>query len=401
MRSRSRFPLALATLGLLAVADLHAQQIRVGGLEGNATASASSPLIIDWSRPATTSGSVNTATVAWKNADAPCDSAFFVRFYGLPGNSLTGVMVAERGPFRAVNGLNTVALDPPANVSKGETYIGVVRAGADSCGQPYGTFSRTPGRALLGDKSYQNGPLASLTPVTNFRLQAQASNVPSVRVSTIPAVAAAPGALGSFFRTSLTLANPSENEIRGKLQFRAANRAGSDADPTLDFTIPQNGTLNYADIVTTMGQSGLGSLDILTTGSATPNASARVFNDAGTAGTSGLNEDAVPAGPNALPYAEIYIPADLDNFRLNIGVRTFDAVSLFINVYDAGGRRVFNKVRNYDANFFEQIGGSAFTGDVLPAGGRIVVTAVDKEFIVYGAVTDNRTNDPSMRIGND
>lgn len=401
MSSRSPFALALATLSLLLAAELRAQQIRLGALEGNSALYTSAPLLIDWSRPATATGSVNTATVAWTNAEAPCDSAFFVRFYNIPGNALLGQMTAERGPFRAVNGLNTVSLNPPVDVLKGSTYIAVLRSGADSCGLPYGTVTRTPGRALFGPKDYQFGPLTQIAPVDNFRLQAEASNVPSIRVSTIPAVAAAPGALGSFFRTSLTLANSSPNEIRGKLQFRAANRAGTDADPTLDFTIAPNATLNYGDVVTTMGQSGLGSIDILTTASATPIATARVFNDAGAAGTSGLNEDAVPAGPNALPYAEVYIPADLTNYRLNIGVRTFDAVSMFITVYDDTGRRVFNTTRNYDANYFEQIAGSTFTGGILPAGGRIVVSAVDKEFIVYGAVTDNRTNDPSMRIGND
>ena len=401
MSSRSLFAVALATLCLLATADLHAQQVRVGSLEGNYMSFANAALIIDWSHPATATGSVNTATVAWTNASAPCDNAFSIRFYSIPNNALTAQMAAERGPFRAVNGLNTVTLDPPVDVQKDSSYIAIVRTGPDSCGQPYATFNRQPARAFLGASDYKFGALTQVTPLNNFLLQAEASNVPSVRVSTIPAVAAAPGALGSFFRTSLTLANPSPNDIRGKLQFRAANRAGRDDDPTLDYTIPPNGTLNYADIVTTMGQSGLGSVDILTTGSATPIASARVFNDAGAAGTSGLNEDAVPAGSNSLPFAEIYIPEDLTNYRLNVGVRTFDAVTLSIAIYDAAGRRASSNFRIYDANFFEQIAGSTFTGGSLPPGGRIVVTAVNKEFIVYGAVTDNRTNDPSMRIGND
>jgi hypothetical protein len=56
------------------------------------------------------------------------------------------------------------------------------------------------------------------------------------------------------------------------------------------------GTLNYADILVSMNQSGLGSLDILTTGSPTPIATARIFNDAGAAGTNGFSEEAVPAG---------------------------------------------------------------------------------------------------------
>jgi hypothetical protein len=379
-----------------------AQEIRIGGLEGNGAVFMSPPMtVIDWNRPARSSGSVNTASVAWTDATSPCDGIFFVRFYAIPSNALVTVMTAERGPFRAVSGINTVALEPPVNVTP-ETYIGIRRvSGPDSCGKPFGTFTREPGRALFSSDDFKNGPLTSLSPASNFRLQAQASNVPSVRVSTLPAVASTPGGFGSFFRTSLTLANPTTTEIRGKLLFRAAGRAGTDSDPTTDFIIPANGTLNYADIVATMGQSGLGSLDVLTTASPTPIATARVFNDAGTAGTSGLAEDAVPAAPDYFSVANVFIPTDLTNYRLNVGIRTFTAGDLAVEVYDAAGTRKANSIRHYEANFFEQIAATDFIGGALPPGGRIVVSAFQKEFIVYGAVTDNRTNDPSMRIGAD
>jgi hypothetical protein len=381
-----------------------AQEIRVGSLEGNGAVfvGSSSITLIDWSRPAQASGTVNTASVAWTDATSPCDGIYYVRFYAIPSNALVTVMTAERGPFRAVNGINTVTLDPPVSVTA-ETYIGIRRnAGAESCGKPYGTFTRDPGRALFTSDDFKNGSLTSLSPGANFRLQAMATSAPSVRVSTLPAVASTAGAFGSFFRTSLTLSNPSTLEIRGKLLFRAAGRAGTDSDPTIDFTIPPNGTLNYADIVSTMGQTGLGSVDILTTGSPTPIASARVFNDSGAAGTSGLAEDAVPAGPDYFPVANVFIPDDLTNYRLNIGIRTFAAGNLTVSVYNAAGLQQTNLVKTYPANYFEQVAASAFlNGATLPPGGKIVVSAINSEFIVYGATTDNRTNDPSMRIGSD
>ncbi|HWS71232.1 MAG TPA: hypothetical protein VN605_03925, partial [Thermoanaerobaculia bacterium] len=200
MSSRSLFPIALAALCLSTAFSAEAQQIRLGSLEGNSALFSSSSLLIDWTRSANASGTVNTASIGWVNATSPCNNIFYVRFYAIPSNALVSVMTAERGPFRAVNGINTVALEPPVSVTS-DTFIAVRRAaGAESCGQPYGTFTRQPGRALLTNDDFKGGPLTLLGPAANFRLQAQASNVPSIRVSTIPVVGAAAGALGSFFR---------------------------------------------------------------------------------------------------------------------------------------------------------------------------------------------------------
>jgi len=403
IRARAYFLILLVTSTSLALTAA-AQEIRIGSLEGNGATFTGSPVtLIDWSRPGSASGTVNTASIAWTGATAPCDNIFFVRFFAIPSNSLSLiVMTAERGPFRAVTGINTVTLDPPVTVTS-ETYIGIRRAaGPESCGQPYGTFTRQPGRVLFTSDDFKNGPISSLSPGANFRLQAQASNVPSVRVSTIPAVGALAGGFGSFFRTSLSLANPSSIQIRGKLVYHPAGRAGTDADPAFDYLILPNGTLNYSDIVTTMGQSGLGSLDILTTASTTPIVTARVYNDNGSAGTSGAAEDAVPAGTDYYSVATVLIPEDLTNYRLNIGIRTITAGDLNVTVHDAVGTPQGTTVKSYVANFFEQVAATAFTGSPLPPGGRIVVTAfTNKEFIVYGSVTDNRTNDPTIRIGSD
>lgn len=397
--SRAALSLIVCLLSLDAIAQSH--EMRVGGLEGHSKLFATAGTIIDWSRPASMTGTVDTAHVGWTNATAPCAPIFYVRFYAIPVNALAAVMVAERGPFSASNGIVTVALDPPVDVFRGQTYIGIRRVEApENCGIPYGTFTRTRGRALSFDGNF-TGPFSQLNPLSDYTLQAMATSGGSARVATIPAVASAPGNFGSFFRTALTLSNPTALEVRGKLVMRLAGRAGTDADPSLDYVIPPNGTLNYADVVDTMDQSGLGSIDIITTGSTTPIATARVYND-GANGTSGFNEEAIPAGGPYLSNAVIFIPEDLTNFRLNIGIRTMDAVTLNGEVRNAAGQGVHSFNKSYPAHYFEQVGAAAFiNGGSLPAGGKIIVSAFEKEFLVYGAATDNRTNDPSMRIGLD
>src|SRR5258708_28332763 len=160
-------------LACLAALTASAQTIRVGSLEGNGQVFTGSPVtIIDWSRPATASGSVNTASVAWTNATSPCDGIFYVRFFGIPSNSLSGsVMIAERGPFRAVNGVNTVTLEPPVNVSAGETYIGVPRAaGAPSRRPPVCPVPPAPGPPPSPPGPPTGGPGPRLPPARNLPL---------------------------------------------------------------------------------------------------------------------------------------------------------------------------------------------------------------------------------------
>src|ERR1019366_145460 len=161
MRTAAMIGTLLVLLSTLAVTTANAQEIRIGSLEGNDQEFLSNPItVIDWSRPAVSTGTVNTATIGWVNASSPCDGIFSVRFYAIPSNTLTAsVMIAERGPFRAVSGLNTVVLDPPVSVSS-DTFIGIRRGeGPDTCGQPYGTFTRVPGRALFTNADFKNGAL--------------------------------------------------------------------------------------------------------------------------------------------------------------------------------------------------------------------------------------------------
>lgn len=397
---------------LVASSVVQAQAIRVGRLE------AAEPLflfsgaqvVVDWSSPATAAGEVNTATVGWAKATTPCEGIFYVDFFESAGNSFGAVRTAERGPFRAENGMNTVTLTPPVTVTR-ETYAGIRRAAGapDSCGQVAMTAaSRRRDRGFYATSDFSCCNFNGLGQLPDTHIQVQASNVASVRAATLPVVGSGPGSNGSFFRTSLTLANPGTTAIHGKLLLHPAGKSGSDADPSLAFDLQPKATLNYDDVLAAMNQAGNGSLDILTTGSATPLASARVFNDTGASGTSGLTEEAVRADTVNYSAANVFIPSDLTNFRLNVGVRTFSPITLNVQIYNSDGQMVGTLQKSYAANFFEQVPVSAFlNGATVPPGGRIVAlvfgstssSSPNSEFIIYGAVTDNRTNDPSLRIG--
>jgi hypothetical protein len=142
----------------------------------------------------------------------------------------------------------------------------------------------------------------------------------------------------------------------------------------------------------------------LTLGSAgnVPVVAARVFNDAGAAGTTGFGfnalrtDEALQAGDRGV----VFIPADLTAFRLNLGVRTLSAnVALTLTVRNAAGAIAAVVPKFFPAVYHEQQTGSVFlNGLPLPAGGSITATIDSGAAFFYGATVDNRTGDPSMQI---
>src|SRR5216684_684149 len=237
------------------------------------------------------------------------------------------------------------------------------------------------------------------------------SNVVSVLVSVtpvaqtrfIPVVGSTPGSFGSFFKTSVQLYNAKSSAISGKIVFHTQNVSGSAADPSLAFSIQPGKSLSYPDLLPAMGiASGLGSADLIAdAGSPFPVALVRVFNDAGTAGTTGLAEEPMNAG-DALQNGDtgvVIAPAD-QKFRLNIGVRTLEqGASMTFTVRDKDGTLVKTSTRTYGPTFFQQGGSPAILdGYVLTGGETITIQVTAGSAFVYGSTTDNTTQDPSVQF---
>jgi hypothetical protein len=202
------------------------------------------------------------------------------------------------------------------------------------------------------------------------------------------------------------MVNPTSNTIVGNLVFHKQLQSASAGDPSLPFTLTPGQTISYADVLTSMGTSGLGSLDIVTNGGNAPVASARVFSDNGAVlGTSGFSEEGLP--PNdALDFFSrgiLLIPADLTNFRMNIGVRTLDSgATLDVATYDSAGTlRGTRTLPAYGANVFDQVPVATFTGVSSPPPGGYILIALNVyggRAFVYSSVIDNRTSDSTYRL---
>jgi hypothetical protein len=217
----------------------------------------------------------------------------------------------------------------------------------------------------------------------------------------ILAVAGSTQGSGTFFRTSVQLHNPGTTPISGKLVFHRSGVSGGSNDPALAYTLNAGQTLDYPDLLPAMGVlSGLGSIDIMTTGDPAPIISARIFSDAGENGTAGFFLE--PLSPeNTLRTGEAGViigPADPVKARLNLGIRSLDTgASFVITVRNKNGTLRGTTTKTYAPNYFEQVNANVYLGLSLEGSDTITLTMGSGKAIFYGAQTDNKTQDPSVQ----
>lgn len=367
--------------------------------------------VIDTSHPATADGSITNASLVWVSS-LGCSNAFKLRVFRLTTDGMNVSLVGETPPLDGIPGNgDVVKVSFPAIAVKKGDLLGVVRLPTSCDGGA--TFSNSP---AAGDTVYRllsnftDGPLSSAVAYRGMRLDAVASNAAEHFAGVIPVAGAVQGN-GAFFRTSLQLTNGNHAAIDGKIVWHTAGAAGASSDPSITYHLEPNASLSYPDITASLGQSGIGSLDLYAS-TYTPDVTARIFSDGGSAGTVGPTQDLVTPSEmfnNYVPYAAaIPIAADLTNFRVNVGVRTLDTpTTIGVMLYDAAGKilNVGNAgvLKTYPANYFEQIPLSQFLGNFTsvapPAGGRMFVYVWSGGSIVfYTSTIDNRTNDSALKM---
>lgn len=217
----------------------------------------------------------------------------------------------------------------------------------------------------------------------------------------IPVVGSTPGAFESFFKTSIQLLNPGASTSTGRLVFHPAGTSGEPTDPSLSWTLAPGQIVSYDDVVAALGESGLGSIDLyLGQGQPLPIVITRIFDDAGTEGTSGFTEPFFR--PSDVPNQGkgfLIGPSDTSRFRYNIGIRTLDnPVSLTATVRDSAGNILHSVTNSYPENFFIQTSATDFLGFTLGNDESIEIVFAGGGLIAYGATIDNVTNDASAQF---
>jgi len=228
------------------------------------------------------------------------------------------------------------------------------------------------------------------------------ARAPAIDSVILPVVGSTAGVGGSFFRTAVQLHNGTAEPMAGRIVFHASGVPGGEADPALAYSLAPGQTRSIADLLPAIGLSGLGSVDVEVTAGSVPAMTARVFNDAGAAGTTGFTEepmravDALRAGESGV----LILPADPTRFRFNLGVRTLGTESsTTLTLRDASGAIVGTVTRAFPATYHEQRSAGELLGiSTLPPGGSIGISIDSGSAIFYGATVDNTTGDPSFQV---
>lgn len=354
---------------------------------------------------ATGSGALDTVTFGWSQTGS-CAAAK-IKVFRFDGSNFA--FVGERGPIAAtgnvgVNNLTSAPLSPPIPVEKGD-LLGIASAG--TCGSPSG-FHYSPGPSTVvsfPSDVTSTVNLSSASAVTKdftMALFASGTGNGETFAGIIAGAGSLHGASNANFKTAVQVTNPSASTIDARVVFHPAGSAAGPNDPSLGFSVDAGGTGSVDDVVAAMGLTGLWSVDLYTGGGdRTPVLIARIYSDAGAAGTTGFTEelvspDAVPPGGEGILIG----PSDLVRYRYQIGVRTIGGpVEVSVTVKDHKGDVVHTFTKTYGADSFVQLTVHDFLGgfDIEPD------DSLDIGFsgggaIIYGATTDNVTNDPSAQF---
>lgn len=219
--------------------------------------------------------------------------------------------------------------------------------------------------------------------------------------SILPVVGSAAGALGSFFKTSVQLHNPENEVISGRFVFHPQGQPASENDPELIYFLDPHETIAFTDLPRSMETNGIGSLDLVAPDGESPVSLVRVFNDAGASGTTGLfEEQIVPMEAAGEGMTRVLLaPLSLERSRFNIGLRTLeDGVTFTATIRRSDGFEAGQVTRSYPEEFFIQQSASDLLGIAIMASDSISFRIEEGNAVIYGATTDNTTQDPSLQI---
>lgn len=254
---------------------------------------------------------------------------------------------------------------------------------------------------LLSSNVLSVGPLTEgCTESIQVTLKPDAEFRALTRKAVLPIVGSGAGANGGRFKTSLKLTATDVLQA-GTMIFHPAGRVGRSDDPSMRYALDVIGSVKFFDdIVAAIGQSGIGSLDIVPDegmSDVVPNVEARLFNDT-TSGTFGSTT--VPVLPYdflSAPTMELQVPPSDSLFRLNAGVRALTDTHATALIYGVDGRlRDFRNLA-WPANYVAFGTLPQLIGATVNPGESVTVF-FDGAAIPFSTRTENRTNDPDLFI---
>jgi hypothetical protein len=204
-----------------------------------------------------------------------------------------------------------------------------------------------------------------------------------------------PGAFGSHFRTALQLHNATDGFASGNLIIRPM---GGGTPRNAAYSLRPYETRSLSSEI---DLGGLVTIDVAPLTGELPEASVRVYNDAGTEGTAGfttqliLLSEALRAGQRSA----LITPEDPSLMRYNIAVRSLgEGAVMELILRRAGGEIASRVTRSFAANELMQTAAGALFGIPLQGNDTITIVVTSGSAIVSGAGIDNVSQDPSITV---
>lgn len=216
------------------------------------------------------------------------------------------------------------------------------------------------------------------------------------RRAVLPVVGSTPGAFGGQFKTSLELRGLASE--KGRIVFHPAGRVASDGDPSMPYSFAESRVLAWDDVVAAMGQSGIGSLEIIPDADSLdriPQTQVRLYNDTsiGTFGT--FATPVVPYDYLRPPAFQLRIPDD--RFRVNMGIYALENATVSIVFQRPNGQLDGTRTLNFPAGWMEMKSAADFVGKALEPG-HLLLVAIEGAAVPFFTITENRTNDPTLIV---
>lgn len=352
----------------------------------------------------TTSGAITEFRISSYAPDitaGPDANLWFTEATNRIGRMTTGGVITEFSIPTAASGPRAITAGPDGNLWFTEELANKIgRITTDGIVTEY--LVPTPGSRPVGITTGPDGNIWFTEATANKIGRLSLRGAPAIDLRILPVVGSTAGVGGSFFKTSVQLHNPANSSIEGRIVFHRSDVSGTGSDPALPYELVPGQTRSIEDLLPEMGREGLGSADIEVTAGGVPATILRVFNDAGSQGTTGFTEEPMRVEEALQPGVSgvLLLPADLTRFRFNLGVRTLATESTAtLTLRDASGTVLETVSRAFPATYHEQRSAGGFLGvSALPAGGSIGISMTSGSAIFYGATVDNTTGDPSLQI---
>lgn len=360
-------------------------------------------LVLSSPSGATISRARATASIVNDDAQAPPPAA---------GSITIGDVRIPEGDSGVSDAAVTVQLVSPSSSEVTVDYTttdGTAKSGSDygaTSGTivfPAGTTSRVIHVAIAGDRTVEGDETFNVL-LSNPRAATVADAEASVTIvdddvaqtdrAYVAIAGSTPGAFGSLFQSSVQLHNNSDAPVNGKVIFHTT----SGGESVMLYALAPHETQELRDAALS---AGIGSLDLVSSSGPVPLAVVSISSNSacGTVGLTTQSLDPVRDALTAPARGVLLVPSNLGASRFNVGVRAIGAnASIRFTLHGPGGNVKTRVEQEFGADVLTQTAASALLGVAVASDDSILIEVTQGAAIVYGATTDNSSQDPALQL---